>query len=88
MKIQNQLNHLKLIKCTQDEVDSPTVKHVAEIELSTVNGEQNNGKEDEFLSTNYEVKMENRNIKGLITYSSEQKMSNSRVVLEVTKNYL
>ena len=51
--------HMVLNKSTQDKAYSSEDEHVTEIEPYTVNGEQNNGKENKFLTTNFEVKMEN-----------------------------
>ena len=50
--------HNVLNKSILNEVDSHTVKHVTEIELPNENGEQNrsNTKEDNLLTTNFEVK--------------------------------
>ena len=42
-----------------DEDDSSQDEHVTEIAPHTVNQEQNNGKEDKLLTTDFEVKMEN-----------------------------
>ena len=66
-------------KFTQDEPDSPTVKHVTEIELPKENGEQNNGKENKLLMTNFEVKVENCKVEGLISYSFEQQIFQFKV---------
>ena len=49
--------HNVLNKSIPNEVDSHTVKHVTEIELPKENVEQNNAKEDELLTTNFEVKV-------------------------------
>ena len=43
-----------------------------EIELPKENREQNNAKEDELLTTHFEMKIENRKVEGLITYSTDQ----------------
>ena len=48
---------------------------MTEIELPKENGEQNNAKEDKFLTTNFEVKAENRKVEGFITYSTDQQIS-------------
>ena len=50
------------------------MKHVTEIELHKENGEQNNAKEDKLHSTNFEVKMENRKVEEIITYSMDQQI--------------
>ena len=64
--------HNVLNKSIPNEVDSHTVKDVTEIELPKENGEQNNAKEDNLLTTSSEVKVENRKVEGLITYSTDQ----------------
>ena len=51
--------HNVLNKSISNEVDSHIVVDVTEIELPKENGEQNNAKEDKFLITNFEVKVEN-----------------------------
>ena len=71
--------HNVLNKSIPNEVDSHTVKHVTEIELPKENGEQNNAKEDKLLTTNFEVKVENRKVEGLITYSTDQQIFNFKV---------
>ena len=62
-----------------NEVDSHTVKHVTEIELPKENGEQNNAKEDKLQTTNFEVKVENQKVEGLITYSTDQQIFKFKV---------
>ena len=71
--------HNVLNKSILNEVDSHTVKHVTEIELPKENGEQNNAKEDKLLTTNFEVKVENRKVEGLITYSTDQQIFKFKV---------
>ena len=44
------------------------MKDVTEIDLPKENGEQNNAQEDKLL--HFEVKVENRKVEGLITYST------------------
>ena len=63
------------------------MKHVTEIEQHKVNGEKDNGKEDKLLTTNFEVKMENRKLKGSYPIYLSNKLSNLRLILEVAKNY-
>ena len=58
--IETYQDHNVLDKSIPYEVDLHTVKHVIEIELPKENGEQNNAKEDNLLTTNLTVKMENR----------------------------
>ena len=55
------------------------MKHVTEIELPKENGEQNNAKENKLLTTNFEVKVENRKVEGLITYSTDQQIFKFKV---------
>ena len=62
-----------------NEIDSHTVEDVTEIELPKVNGEQNNVKEDELLTTNFEMQTENRKVEGLITYSTDQQIFKFKV---------
>ena len=50
---------------------------VYEIESHLVNGEQN--KQDKLLTTNFEVKVENRKVEGLITYSTDQQIFKLKV---------
>ena len=47
-------------------------KFVHEIQPHMENGEQNNVQEDKLLTTKFEVKVENRKVEGLITYSIDQ----------------
>ena len=54
------------------------MKHVTEIELPKENGEINNAKKDKLLTTNSEVKVENRNV-GFITYSTDQQIFKFKV---------
>ena len=53
------------------------MKDVTEIDLPKENGEQNNAKEDKLL--HFEVKVENRKVEGLITYSTDQQISKFKV---------
>ena len=63
------------------------MEDVSEIELPKENGEQNNAKEDELLTTNFEMDIENRKVEGPITYSTINIYSDSRSNLELTKKY-
>ena len=63
--------HNVLNKSIPNEVDSHTVEDVTEIELPIENGEQINAKEDKLITTNFEIKIENRKVEGLITYSTD-----------------
>ena len=49
-------------------------KSVAEIESYTKNGEQNNGKDNQLLSTNFQFEVENRKAEVLIMYSMDQQI--------------
>ena len=57
------------ITSKHDEDDSIEDQPTTEIETYTKNGEQDIAKEDQPLTTNFEVKVENRKVEGLITYS-------------------
>ena len=71
--------HNVLNKSIPNKVDSHTVEDVTEIELPKENGEQNNAKEDELPTTNFEMQFENRKVKGLITYSTDQQIFKFKV---------
>ena len=71
--------HNVLNNSIENEVDSHTVEDVTEIELPKENGEQNNAKEDEHLTTNFEMQSENRKVEGLITYSTDQQIFKFKV---------
>ena len=60
-------------------IDSHTVEDVIEIDLPKENGEQNNAKEDDLLTTNFEMQSENRKVEGLITYSTDQQIFKFKV---------
>ena len=64
---------------TCDEDDLSKEEDVIEIETSTMNGEQNNGKENKLLTINFQVEIENRKVEGLITYSCEQQIFKFKV---------
>ena len=55
------------------------MEDVTEIELPKENGEQNNAREDEHLTTNFEMQSENRKVEGLITYSTYQQIFTFKV---------
>ena len=71
--------HNVLNKSIPNEVDSHTLEDVTEIELPKENGEQNNATDDKLLTTNFEVKVENRKVEGLITYSTGQQIFKFKV---------
>ena len=50
-----------------------------EIEPPKENGEQEIGKQDKLLSTTVQIKIENRKVEGLITYSTDQKIFKFKV---------
>ena len=55
-----------------DEDESSEEEHVNEIQPYKENGEQNNVQENKLLTANFEVKVENREVEGLTTYSTDQ----------------
>ena len=57
---------------SEAEDDTSEENSVYEIASHLVNGEQN--KQDKLLTTNYEVKVENRKVEGPITYSTDQQI--------------
>ena len=54
-------------------------KSVIEIEPPKENGEQEIGKQDKLLTTTFQIEIENRKIKGLITYSTDQQIFKFKV---------
>ena len=60
------------------EEDISEENSVYEIESCLVNGEQKE-QEGKLLTTNFEVKVENRKVEGLITYSSDQQIFKFKV---------
>ena len=72
-------HHNVLNNSIPNEVDSHTVEDVTQIELSKVNGVQNNAKEDELLPTNFEMEIENRKVEWLTTYSTDQQIFKFKV---------
>ena len=73
-------------KAIHHEDDSTDDKSVIEIEQPTENGEQEIGKQDKLLTTKFQMEIENQKVEGLITYSTENKYSYSRLILEIAKN--
>ena len=59
-------------KVIHHEDDSSDDKSVIEIEPPQENGEQEIGKQDKLLTTTFQIEIENRKVKGLITYSTDQ----------------
>ena len=71
---------------THDEENSSEAKddtsedeNVTEMQTYENNGEQNNAQEEKLLATNFEVKVENRKVKGLTTYSTDQQIFKFKV---------
>ena len=71
--------HNVLNNSIPNEVDSHTMEDVTEIELPKENGEENNVKVDELLTTNFEMQSENRKVEGPITYSTDQQIFKFKV---------
>ena len=61
-------------KAIHHEDDSSDDKSVIEIEPPKENGEEEIGKQDKFLTTKFQIEIENRKVKGLITYSTDQQI--------------
>ena len=66
-------------KPIRHEDDSSDDKSGIEIESPQENGEQEIGKQDKLLSTTFQIEIENRKVKGLITYSTDQQIFKSKV---------
>ena len=66
-------------KAIHHEDDSSDDKSVIEIEPSKENGEQEIGKEDKLLTTTFQIEIENRKVKRLITYSTGQQIFKFKV---------
>ena len=58
--------------------DTPEDENVTEMQTYENNGEQNK-QEEKLLTTNFEVKVENRKVEGLITYSTDQQIFKLKV---------
>ena len=54
-------------------------EHVTGIEPHSNNGEQNNIQDNKLLTINFEVKVENQKVEGLITYSTDQQIFKFKV---------
>ena len=74
-------------KAIHHEDDSSDDKSMIEIERPKENGEEEIGKQDKLLTANVQIETENPNVEGLVTYSTEQQSSNSRLILEITENF-
>ena len=66
-------------KAIHHEDDSSDDKSVIEIETSKENGEQEIGKQDKLLTATFQIEIENRKVKGLITYSTDQQIFKFKV---------
>ena len=66
-------------KTIHHEDDSSDDKSVIEIEPPQENGEQEIGKQDKLLTTKFQIKVENRKVEGLITYSTDQQIFKFKV---------
>ena len=51
----------------EDQNDTSEKENLNETQIYENNGEQNNAQEEKLLTTNFEVKVENRKVEGLIT---------------------
>ena len=58
---------------SEAEDDTSQEENVIEMQIYENNREQSK-QEDELITTNFEVKIKNRNVEGLITYSTEQQI--------------
>ena len=65
---------------SEAEDDTSEDGNVAEMQTYENNGEQNNAQEKKLLTTNFEVKVENRKFEGLITYSTNQQKFKFKVI--------
>ena len=63
---------------SESEDDTPEAENVTEMQTYENNGEQNE-QENKLLTTNFEVKVENRKVEGLITYSTDQQIFKFKV---------
>ena len=66
-------------KAIHHEHDSSDDKSVIEIEPPQENGEQEIGKQDQLLTTTFQIEIENRKVEGLITYSTDQQIFKFKV---------
>ena len=69
------------------ENDSSKENSIHQIQPYRENGEQNNEQEDKLLITKFEVKVENRKLKGSYPFQLINKFSYSRLFPEITKKY-
>ena len=66
-------------KTIHHEDDSSDDKSVIEIESPEENREQEIGKQEKLLTTTFQIEIENRKVKGLITYSTDQQIFKFKV---------
>ena len=66
-------------KAIHHEDDSSDEKSDIEIDPPQENGEQEIGKQDKLLTTTFQIEIENRKVKGLITYSTDQRIFKFKV---------
>ena len=64
---------------SEAESDTSEDENVAEMQTYENNGEQNNTQENKLPITNFEVKVGNRKVEGLITYSTDQQIFKFKV---------
>ena len=64
---------------SEAEDDTSEDENMNEMQTYDNNGERNNAQEEQLLSTNFEVKVENRKVEGLITYSTGQQIFKFKV---------
>ena len=57
-----------------DEDESSEEENEDEIQTNENNGEQNNIQDNKLLTTNFEIKVDNQKVEGLITYSTDQQI--------------
>ena len=66
-------------KTIHPEHDSSDDKSEIEIEPPRENGEQEIGKQDKLLTTKFQIEIENRKVKGIITHSTDQQIFKFKV---------
>ena len=66
-------------KTIHHEDDSSDDKSLIEVEPPKENGEQEIGKQNELLTSKFQIEIENRKVEGLITYSTEQQIFKFKV---------
>ena len=66
-------------KAIHHEEDSSDDKSEIEIDPPKENGEQEIGKQDKLLTTTFQIEIDNRKVKGLITYSTDQQIFKFKV---------